>query len=164
MKEQGSSSGPKDVVSSVSAKIGGVMGAFAPGQLPRREMQVSNVKRSLAFSYNQRDELYVMMQQFKAGDDFVCDIKSTPDPAIVIATERQLVRFCATHAETDMSVLTVDPTFYLCDFKCMPITYRHLLLTNHRYSTSPVFIRSCLIHYRKYFDSFLFFATSLISW
>ena len=46
-----------------------------------------------------------MMQQYKAGDDFVRDIKSTPDPAIVIATERQLddlVRFCATPAGTDM--------------------------------------------------------------
>ena len=31
-----------------------------------------------------------MMQQSKAGDDFVSDIKSTPDTAIVIATERQL--------------------------------------------------------------------------
>ena len=40
MKEQAISSGPNNVVSSVSAKIGDVMGAFAPGQLPRGEMQV----------------------------------------------------------------------------------------------------------------------------
>lgn len=38
---------PKGVISSVSAKVGGVMGAMAPGQLPRGEMQVSNVKRGL---------------------------------------------------------------------------------------------------------------------
>ena len=64
-----------------------------------------------------------MMQQSKAGDDFVSDIKSTPDTAIVIATERQLddlVQFCATPAGTDMSILTADPTFCLCDFECTP--------------------------------------------
>ena len=43
------------------------------------------------------------------------------------------------------------------------ITYRHLLLTTHRYSTSSVFIGPCLIHYRKNSDSFFFFANSLIS-
>ena len=150
MKEQAISSGPKDVVSSVSAKIGGVIGAFPPGQLPRGEMQVSNAKRPLACSHNQEDELHVMMEQPKAGDDFVHDIKSIPDPAIVIATERQLdhiIRFCATPAGTDMSILTVDPTFCLCGFECTPVTYRHLLLTTHRYSTSLVLNRPCLIHY-----------------
>ena len=132
MKEQAILSRPKDVVYSVSAKIGGVIGAFAPGQLPRGEMQVSNVKRSLAFSCNQGDELHVIMQQSKAGDDFVCDIKSTQDPAIVNATERQLddlVRFCVTTAGADMSILTVDPTFCLGDFECTLVTYRHLHLT-----------------------------------
>ena len=47
------------------------MGAEAPGQLPR---EVSNAKRALKFQENQDDELYVMMQKAKTGDDFVRDI------------------------------------------------------------------------------------------
>ena len=54
-------SGPKDIMSSVSRKVGGVMGAAAPGQLPRDETQISNAKRTLKFHENQGDELYVMM-------------------------------------------------------------------------------------------------------
>ena len=168
MKEQAISSRPKDMVSSVSAKIGGVMGAFAPGQPPRGEMQVSNVKRSLAFSCNQGDELYVMMQQSKAGDDFVRDIKSTPDPAIVIAAERQLddlVRFRVTPAGTDMSILIVDPTFCLGDFECTPITYLDI------YFWLPIGTLNITSVYQALFDSLqeelrffpLFFANSLIS-
>ena len=45
IKKEGAHAGPKEVVSSVSHNVGGVMGAVAPGQLPRDEMQVSNAKR-----------------------------------------------------------------------------------------------------------------------
>ncbi len=157
---------PKDVVSSVSAKVGGVVGATAPGQLPRGEMQVSNAKRAIKFQGSQGDELYVMMQQSKAGDGFVRDIKISPDPAIVVARDRQLddlVRFCATPTGVESSILTVDPTFCLGDFECTPTTYRHLLLTTRRYGTAPVFVGPVLIHYRKNFASFLFFAASLVA-
>lgn len=166
LKEELAESGPKDAVSSVTAKVGGVVGANAPGQLPRGETQVSNVKRALKFSGRDGDELYVMMQQSKAGDDFVRDIKTTPDPAIILANDRQfddLVRFCATPAGTESSILTVDPTFSLGDFECTPTTYRHLLLTTRRSAISPVFVGPTLIHYRKNFSSFLFFAASLIA-
>jgi len=60
------------------------------------------------------------------------------------------------------SVLTVDPTFCLGDFECTPISYHHLLLVSRRYGKHPVFIGPLLIHYRKNFASFLFFASSLI--
>ena len=60
LKEEIGESGPKAVVSSVSAKVGGVVGAVAPGQLPRGEMQVSNVKRSLKFHSNAGDEYYML--------------------------------------------------------------------------------------------------------
>ena len=50
IKKEGAHAGPKEVISSVSRNVGGVMGAVAPGQLPRDEMQVSNAKRQLQFS------------------------------------------------------------------------------------------------------------------
>lgn len=43
IKKEGCASGPKGVVAFVSEKAGGVIGASAPGQLPRGEAQVSNV-------------------------------------------------------------------------------------------------------------------------
>ena len=166
IKQEVKAAGPKDVVASVSAKVGGVIGARAPGQLPRGEMQVTNAKRTLKFGEGHADELFVMMQQAKTGDRFVRDIKAAPEPAIVVASDRQLddlVRFCGTPSGAECSILTVDPTFCLGDFECTPITYRHLLLVSHRYSTSPIFIGPILIHYRKNFGSFLFFSSSLLS-
>ena len=42
IKQESSKDGPKCVVASLSAKVGGVMEAKAPGQLPRDEKQVTN--------------------------------------------------------------------------------------------------------------------------
>lgn len=99
------------------------------------------------------------MQKAKTEDPFVRDIKATPDPAIVVCTDRQLddiVRFCATPNGLSASILTVDPTFNLADFECTPITYRHLLVSTRRYGTAPIFLCPILIHFRKNFQSFLF--------
>ena len=53
-------SGHKGVTSSTSTEVGGVLGTMGPGQLPRNEMQISNIKRRVVI---QEDELYIMMQQ-----------------------------------------------------------------------------------------------------
>ena len=73
-----------------------------------------------------------------------------------------LVQFCATPAGLDSSILTVDPTFCLGEFECTPITYRPLILVSKRSGAPPVFLGPVLIHYRKNFASFLFFASSLV--
>ena len=107
---------PKEVVASVSAQAGGVVGAAGPGQLPRNEAQISNIKRKGDIQEGEGDALYVMMQQAKVGDPFVRDIKMSPDPAIVLANEVQLddlVRFCAPPVGLENAMLTVDPTFCL---------------------------------------------------
>ena len=43
-----------------------------------------------------------------------------------------------------------------------PITYWHLLLTTKRNGKSPAFIGPVLVHYRKSFATYLFFASSLV--
>ena len=106
-------SGPKHVVASVSAQVGGILQAYAPGELPRGERQA---KRSLKFKGEDVDELFTMMQKSKTGDSYVRDIKSSPDLAIVIASDGQLndlVRFCASSAGVETCITTVDPTFCL---------------------------------------------------
>lgn len=45
VKEESISSGPKETVERVSSEMGGVLGASAPGQLPRNERRVTNQKR-----------------------------------------------------------------------------------------------------------------------
>ena len=106
------------------------------------------------------------MQQAKLEDHlgkFVRDCRPTPEPAFVLSRDRQLddlVRFCTDPA--NFCVLTVDPTFNLGDFDVTPIAYRNLLLKIERYGTHPVFIGPTLVHYRKSFGTYLFFASSLI--
>ena len=88
-------------------------------------MQVSNIKRHLQFKAgcDGSDELFIMMQKVKTEDPFIRDIKTTPDPAIVVCTDQQLddfVRFCAPPGGVIHTILTVDPTFCLGDFECTP--------------------------------------------
>ena len=115
-------SSPKHTVATLSANVGGVLKASAPGQLPRNEKQVSyfkpKVKRDSIPGICRdaaADDLFVMMQKAAYTDDsgtkFVRAVNAAPEPAIVLATDRQLndARFCTSSFE--FSPLTVDPTF-----------------------------------------------------
>ena len=51
IKGEDRKSGPKEVVASVSARVGVVHQAYAPGELPRGERQVINAKRTLAIMW-----------------------------------------------------------------------------------------------------------------
>ncbi len=163
--------GPKQTVANVSAAVGGLIKAECPGMLPRNEKQVANMRRQSArtsgsITANPSDELFVVMQQAKLGDHvglFVRDLKAAPEPAIVVARDYQLqdlVRFAT--VEHKFSIVTVDPTFCLGEFDMTPITYRHLLLQSCRTHRPPVFVGPMLVHYRKTFSTYVFFASSLI--
>lgn len=58
--------------------------------------------------------------------------------------------------------MTVDPTFSLRECDVTPVTYRHLLFETRRGKQPPVFLGPSLIHYKKTFATYLFFASSLI--
>ena len=170
--------GPKSVVATLSAQVGGVLQASAPGQLPRDEKQVTNFRSRV--STEQRlsncppgisrdvaaDDLFMIMQKAFTEDPskkFVRAVNAAPEPAVVVSTDRQLqdlARFCTNTFE--FSPLTIDPTFNLGDFDVTIITYRHLLLHSKRYKSSPVFIGPCCIHYKKTFSTYLFFASTIV--
>ena len=163
--------GPKRAVSVVSAKVGGVMCAGSPCDLPRNERQVSYLKSrsgsgQQSSSDPMADQVFAVMQQAKIEDragKFVRDCRPTPEPAFVLSHDWQLddlVRFCTIPG--NFSVLTVDPTFNLGDFDVTPTAYNQLLLKTVRYGTSPVFVGPTMVHYRKTFGTYLFFASSLI--
>ena len=85
IKKEGSTSGPKQIVARVCEKVGSVMGASAPGQLPHGERQVSSMRRHLQFSGKDggSDELFVMMQKAKTEDPFIRNINAVPDPTVI---------------------------------------------------------------------------------
>ena len=112
------------------------------------------------------NELYTVMLQAHLEDmdkKYSQDIKTYPEPGIMLANDRQvngLARFCCDPFK--FCVLTVDPTFCLGDFDVTPTSYHHLLLESVRTGKPPVMIGPTLVHYKKSFQTYLFFASSLV--
>ena len=174
IKKKCVSSGPKEVVSNIESSAGSILDATYPGQLPRNEQQISNFKRRTPVSTGQKlscqgksNELYSIMLQAQleeGSEKFIRDVKAYPKPAIVLASEQQLLdleHFCCNAAH--YSILTVDPTFSLGDFDVTPTTYRHLLLCSKRTSKPPVILGPTMIHYRKNFGTYKFLASCMIA-
>jgi hypothetical protein len=165
-----SGKGPKEVVSMISSAVGGVKNALDACELPRNEQQVSYVKRQLKAatcplpSVSATDELSVVMHKaYMEDQQFIREVRTLREPAIVVATDIQLNdldRFCC--RQEKFGILTVDPTFCLGDFDVTLSTYRHLLLTCKRSGTHPAFIGPAMIHYRKTFSTYLFFTSTLV--
>ena len=59
--------------------------------------------------------------------------------------------------------LSVDPTFNLGDFSVTVTSFQNLLLVHQRTNKHPVMIGPMLVHRRKIFSTYHFFASSLVS-
>lgn len=75
--------------------------ASAPVEFSKNEKQVSNFKKKLSNSCNcASDQLFTVMQQAYSDDPahkFICAVNAAPEPAVVVATDKQLhdvVHFC----------------------------------------------------------------------
>ena len=159
--------GPKQVVGDVSAAIGGVLSASDACSLPRNEQQVTDIKRrQKRGSSGSTDELAVVIQKayLEDGDKcFIREMKTLREPAIIAALDWQLddlVRFCTN--EEEFGILTVDPTFSLGDFDVTVTAYRQLILRCRWSSEHPVFIGPVMVHYKKSYSTYLFFASTLL--
>ena len=171
IKRESKHSGPKQVIERVSSSMGGILSATDMCQLPRSEQQVSQIKRrckkkrDCQLVSNPDDELAVVLQKTFMEDSsrqFIREIRTLREPAIVVCRDQQvsdLVRFCTGE---DFGIMTVDPTFSLGDFDVTVTTYRHLLLECRRTGSPPVFIGPTMIHYKKTFSTYLFFASTLV--
>ena len=164
IKCEGGSSGPKETVAKVSAMVGGISKASCSCQLPRNERQVMYFQNKC--TSNPADELYEVMfaaKQEEKGSKYIRAIKVIPELALILATDSQICdlnRFC-TDSET-FCVMTVDPTFSLGDFDVTPITCHNLLFHSRCTGNPPVCIGPVMIHYRKTYETYLFFASSLV--
>lgn len=61
-------------------------------------------------------------------------------------------------------VSTADTTYNLGKFYDTPTTYQHLLLESIQSGKHPTFIGPVLIHQRKSFSAFNYFASTLVSY
>ena len=148
----------------MSDKLGGVVDANGPCELPRNERQISCIKsKTTSSNLPLADQVFAIMQSAKEEDvmgKFVREARPSPEPAFVLAQLDDLVRFFI--VAEGFLILTVDPTFNLGDFDVTPTTYRHCLLESTSSGKSPVLIGPTMIHYRKTFHTYLFFTSTLI--
>ena len=145
------------------------MKANAVGDIPRNRKQLYNIKTSMKSSCSDDDALLSVMAMCKESlgrndDPFVRIVTSAPEPMCVLSNNSQLKgieRFC-----TDSFMFTplvVDPTFELGDFSVTVTSFRHLLLKNCKTNRHPTMLGPMLIHRRKIFGTYHFFASTLVS-
>ena len=172
IKEESENSAPKDAVSAIHTKQGGIMAASSQGKLPRNRLQISNVRRKIGTnlpicsSKGVRDPLFMVMEQGKlceSGDKFVRVVTACPEPMCILASDQQLndlARFGTN--PSGFCVLPIDPTFSLGDFSVTCITYHNLLVTDTRTGQSPIMLGPLFVHQSKSYSTYHFFASSLL--
>ena len=163
---------PKFAVCEASSSSGGLAAASSAGALPRNRQQVSNIRRRTEepcepLFHKKKDPLFAVMSMCKLSegksteDHFVRIVTGASEPMTVLCfdwTLNDIERFCTGDRHT---VLSVDPTFKLGDFDVTVTTYRHLMLTNTT-GNHPVMMGPLFIHQCKKFNTYHFFASSLV--
>ena len=147
---------------------GGVLNFQARGDLPRNIKQVSNLKYETSGSKTEKDDLYAVLEKSQTDPvKFVRKVQLAPDPACILATDRQLndvVRFCSAESMCP-SVLGIDTTFNIGAYYVTPTTYQHTMLENKDRGRGghPTLLGPTMFHSRRNETSFLYFASSLVS-
>ena len=173
LKDVSSSLTPKFAVCKATGEVGGVMAATSAGSIPRNRQQVSDLRRRCDSNDGvsigkAKDPLFSIMLMCKESegdksvDSFVRVVNGAPEPLAVLTFDWSLAdleRFCTYDPP---SILTVDPTFNLGDFFVTVTTYKHPMLINSS-GKHPSMIGPLFIHQQKKFESYYFFASSLVS-
>ena len=97
----------------------------------------------------------------KGSRAFIRSVEAAPEPMCLLATDQQLVdleRFCT---GSEVSVLSVDPTFNLGPFYVTPATFHNLLVETNRHF-HPIMLGPILVHQTKTFRPFHYFASTLV--
>ena len=162
---------PKAAVHVSYDKAGGVTNTHSLSELPRDRRQAINLKShnhctSGIASSKQKDLVYDLLEQhFGSLNNFVRNVSFDDSVSCVLFTDQQLYdidRFCANMGSTNTSVLGVDPTFNLGEFYVTVTTYENLLLINRKIGKHPVFIGPILIHQRRTYENYFYFASELL--
>ena len=151
------------------SQTGDLRTASSAGAHPCNRQQVADMRRRRddyeeQFLSRKKDPLFsvmLMCKESEGGKPQDSFVRMVTGPMTVLAYNWSLddiERFCT---RTQCTVLSVDPTFNLGDFDVTVTTYRHLLLTNSR-GKHPVMMGPIFIHQQKKFESYYFFASSLV--
>ena len=165
LKESCKKKSPKELIYSITKEKGGIQKLKTAGDIPRNNKQVYNLNSKSP----ENDALLSVMvmckeSQGKDTDPFVHVVTSAPEPMSVLCTNAQLFdiqRFCTDSIH--FSPISVDPTFDLGDFCVTVISYRNLILKKMRTKKNPVMLGPMMVHRRKLFSTYHFFASSLVS-
>ena len=165
-KEIASTSRPTEALYKATQECGGELEATGMQKLPRNMQQMKNYCRT-GHSKDQ-NILYSVMLQCKltdgTSDAFVRDVKAAPHPQCVMAFDWQvndLVRFLTD--DRKFSVFTADTTYNVGEFYVTPTTYKHLMLVDITSKKNPTMAGPVLVHQRKNFATFNYFASTLVS-
>ena len=93
-------------------------------------------------------------------------MEGAPEPMCFIGTEkcfRDLERLCCNAPRGLHLVLTIDPTFDLGEFSFTPTTYKNLAMENSKSGQSKIQMGPALVHYRKKFSTYHYFASYLVN-
>ena len=167
LKESYKKHSSKRIIFDLVKEKGGVQKLSAAGDIPRNQKQVYNLSNKKSLKDDALLSVMVMCKegQGKGADQaFVGIVTSAPEPMSVLCTNSQLFdiqRFC-TDACTSYP-LSIDPTFDLGDFSVTVTSYRNLMLKSCRTNKNPVMLGPMMVHRCKFFSSYHFFASSLIS-
>ena len=86
---------------------------------------------------------------------FIRDVRTAPEVSFLLTYDHQLediAAFCS--ADHPWSVLSVDPTFNICDYNITITTYRNPKLVVENSEVHPVMIGPVLIHSHKTYESY----------
>ena len=164
-KEIAVSHTPRAAVQAAISNQGGELEAKGLNKLPRNTQQMKNYRRT----EHKKDTnvLYSVMLQCKQSegkvDAFVRDVKAAPEPQCILFYDWQIddLKRCLTDSR-HFSIFTVDTTYNLGGFYVTPTTYEQLMLEDVHTKKHPHFLGPILVHYRKNFSAFNYFAGILI--
>ena len=148
---------------------GGVLEARSLGSIPKSRSQVHYHQAKNKEKPSESDSLFTVMLQCKStdpnfDDTFVRSAVGAPEPMTVLATNQQLKDMVCFYTDPQQhTVMGIDPKFNFVEFNVTPIAFRYLLLEHRKEGHSPTILGPILVHKKKKFSSYHFFASTLIS-
>ena len=147
---------PTEAIQLATKESGGELEATRLQKLPRNLDQIKNYRRT--GHTKDSNVLYSVMLQCKSSegsaDAFVRNVKAAPDPQCVLFFDWQLqdlARFLTPSFGIFTDIIYVTPT-----------TYKHLMLADVITQKHPTMAGPILVHQRKFFSSFNYFANTLV--
>ena len=161
IKSKLKSTSPKETLEIVSRNKGGEFLAKSTGDLPRNRQQIYNMNKH----QKSQDPLYSLILEIQNlggnEDQFIRELKLTPEPSMILAYDYQLAELEAFCTEPSYhSVLGIDPTFNLGQFHLTVTTYKQLQLVKPN-GEHPTFVGPLFLHYRKTYSCYNSFSSGL---